>query len=92
MGYRAYIRRFKAIGQYFKMGRFGEVLPSGGESGGLSENEQNSSSSNVPENIHTKFQENRTKFPDFWNLGGKSPPEGGGMGGDFRKLEKKFVK
>ena len=32
------------------------------------------------ENIHTKFQDNLTKFRDFGILGGKSPP-GGRMGG-----------
>ena len=34
----------------------------------------------MPEYIHTKFQDNLTKFRDFGILGGKSPP-GGRMGG-----------
>ena len=92
MVYRAYIPNFKAIGRYFKMGGFGGgISPPGGEREGISENGQNSSTSNVLENIHTKFQDNLTKFRDFGILGGKFPP-GGGMRGNFEILKMVFVK
>ena len=80
MGYRAYIPNFKVIGRYFEIGGFG----GGGERGGISENGHNSSSSNVPENTHIKFQENRTKFREFL---GEVPPWGANLG-DFGKTEK----
>ena len=77
MGYRAYIPNLKAIGRYFKMGGFGGggFPPQGGEREGISENGQNSSTSNVLENIHTKFQDNLTKFRGFF-LGGEVTPGG----------------
>ena len=88
MVYRAYIPNFKAIGRYFKMGGFGGgISPPGEERERISENGQNSSTSNVLENIHTKFEDNLTKFQDFEVLGGKSPPWGGDEG-EFRNTEK----
>ena len=51
----------------------GEDFCPRGEQGGISENGQKSSSSNVPENKHTKFQDIRTKFRDFGIFWGKSP-------------------
>jgi len=65
------------------MGRFGgwgDFPTQGGKRGGISENRQNSSSSNVPENIHTKFEDNRTKFREFGILGGEVPPWGANGG------------
>ena len=41
----------------------------------------------MPENIHTKFQDNRTKFRDFGILGGEDPSLGGD-GGEFRNAGK----
>ena len=89
--YRAHIPNFKAIGRYFKIGGIwggGDFPPRRG-TGEVSENGQNSSSSNVLEHRHIKFQENLTKLRDFRILGGESPPGGGkGNGGEFRNTEK----
>ena len=61
----------------------GWLPPQKGELGGVSGSGQNSSSSNVPENIHTKFQDNLTKFQDFGILGGSPPLGGEGGGGEI---------
>ena len=91
---RAYIPNFKSIGQYFKMGGVGgdSPPPQGGNGGEFRKNRQNSSSSNVLENVHTKFQDNLIKFRDFVILGGEVPPWGGRMGGNFKILKRVFIK
>ena len=51
---RTYILNLMLIKRYFKMEDMGEgISPPRGERGGISENGQNSHSSNAPEYIHT---------------------------------------
>ena len=47
-----------------KLGTRVDSMPAGGERGEFRRTDR-TSSSNVPETIHTKFQDNRTKFRDF---------------------------
>ena len=64
------------------------ILPKKNELGGVSENGQNSTSSDVSEYIHAKFQDNLTKFRDFLSFFLSF----GANGREVQKTEKKNIR